>query len=90
MFGERNGASELEAEVSYSGKPKLITTWAEQLNIWKHRTMTFVDRGWNWSWPLIYVSLSRKTGCAILAFEYEINLNAIYKSSDKYPSVNAV
>jgi hypothetical protein len=43
--------------------------------------MTFVDkRLLNCSFSLLYVSLSRNTGHALHAFEYEMNLNDIYKS----------
>jgi len=43
--------------------------------------MTFVDKGLlNCSSGPLYVSLSRNTGRALHAFEYEMNLNDIYKS----------
>ena len=42
--------------------------------------MTFVDKGLlNCSCSPLYVSLFRNTGRALHAFEYEMNLNDIYK-----------
>ena len=43
--------------------------------------MTFVDKGLiNCSSIPLYVSLSRNTARALQAFEYEMNLNDVYKS----------
>jgi hypothetical protein len=81
VFGERNVALELEADEELSVKPKLMTKWAEQLKVRNNRTMTFVDKGlMNCSSIPLYVSLSRNTARALQAFEYEMNLNDVYKS----------
>ena len=76
MFGERNVALGLEADEELP-----MIKWAEQLKVGNNRTMTFVDKSLlNCSSIPLYVSLSRNTGRALHAFEYEMNLNDIYKS----------
>ena len=81
MSSERNVALVLEADEELPVKPKLMTKWAEQLKVRNNRTMTFVDKDLlNCSCSPLYVSLFRYTGRALHAFEYEMNLNDIYKS----------
>jgi hypothetical protein len=55
-----------------------VIKWAGQLKFGNDRTMTFVDKNLlNCSSSPLYVSLSRNTGRALHAFEYEMNLTII-------------